>query len=58
MANASTSQLLSLLSPPLTQTLPAELDRVVRLVDARPEALAGRSRGGGDTEMYAAALAA
>ncbi|QRV94699.1 U3 small nucleolar ribonucleoprotein mpp10 [Ceratobasidium sp. AG-Ba] len=49
MADAS----VALLPPPVPQVLPTELERVVRLVDAKPEALAR-----GDAEMYTAALAA
>ncbi|KAG8678139.1 hypothetical protein FRC09_020087, partial [Ceratobasidium sp. 395] len=53
MANASSIASTSLLPPPAAQTLPTELERVVRLVDTKPEALAR-----GDAEMYTAALAA
>ncbi|KAG9103460.1 hypothetical protein FRC06_010657 [Ceratobasidium sp. 370] len=53
MANASSVASILQLPPPVAQTLPAELDRVVRLVDSKPEALAR-----GDAGMYTAALAA
>ncbi|KAG8681114.1 hypothetical protein FRC08_015829, partial [Ceratobasidium sp. 394] len=53
MANAASVASPSQLPPPVAQTLPAELDRVVQLVDSKPEALAR-----GDAGMYTAALAA
>ncbi|KAG8740904.1 hypothetical protein FRC10_003563 [Ceratobasidium sp. 414] len=53
MANAPSVASMFHLPPPVAQTLPAELDCVVRLVDSKPEALAR-----GDAGMYTAALAA